>query len=98
MASLTKEELVAKIASKITRYDASSPQAKLSLLQDLIIETLPSIKHGSSDYMQLMSVRCHQPAEIVIAWLDELMYVYLNLPTIKATLDHIEPAQRIKPY
>lgn len=97
MASLTKEELVAKIAREILHYDASSPQAKLSLLQDLIIETLPSIKHGSSDYTQLMSVRCHRPAENVTAWLDELMRVYLNLPTIKATLNHINCTDQLPP-
>ncbi len=95
---MTKEQLVAKIAHDIICYNASSSQAKLSLLQDLIIETLPDVEHGSSDYMQLMSVRCHKNAEQVVAWLEELMQTYLNLPKVKDTLAHIDPAQMTKPY
>lgn len=98
MEGLTREQRVAKIAHDIVGYDASSHQAKLSLLQDLIIETLPNVRHGSSEYMRLMSVRCHQPAENVVAWLEKLMLCYSELPVVKATLAQLESAVMNKLY
>jgi hypothetical protein len=98
MDSMTREQLVVKIANDIVCYNEYSPQVKLSLLQDLIIETLPHIEHGSPEYMKLMSVRCHKPAEDIIAWVDALMHVYLTIPKVSNTLSQLPAAILIKPY
>ena len=98
LASLTREQLVAKIAYDITRYNNESPQAKLSLLQDLIIETLPHVEQDSPDYLKLMSVRCHKPPEDVVTWLDDLMHVYLSIPKVRETLATLRPADLDHPY
>ena len=95
---LTKEQLAAKIASDIVGYGSSSPQAQLSLLQDLLIELLPQVGHGSPSYMRLMAVRCHKPAENVAAWLTPLMSEYIQISSVNASLASMSPEDRITPY
>jgi len=94
----SKDQLAAKIASDIVGYGSTSPQAQLSLLQDLIIELLPQVEHGSTQYWRLMAVRCHKPAEKVNEWLTMLMSEYLQNSSVKATLESLSPEDRINPY
>ncbi len=84
--SLNTEQRIAKIAHDIVGYAGSSPQAQLSLLQDLIIELLPHVERDSPEYVRLTSVRVHTPAEHVNAWVGRLMAQYLKLEKVQATL------------
>jgi hypothetical protein len=95
---MNRDQLVVKIASDIVSYGDTSPQAQLSLLQDLIIELLPQVEHGSPQYWQLMSVRCHKPAENVTDWLTSLMSVYLEFPLVQATKAALPREALITPY
>jgi hypothetical protein len=95
---LTKDQRVAKIATEIVGYGDSSPQAQLSLMRELILELLPHISHGSADYMRLMSVCCHTPAENVNAWLMKLMHVYLQIPAVNESFASMSAEDQAASY
>ena len=95
---LTKEQHIAKIIFDISKHDANNSQAKLSLLQDLIIALLPHVKEGNNIYKKLMSVRCNAPSENIIQWIDGMAKVYLADPNVAQVLISLTKEQMDRPY
>jgi 16S rRNA C1402 N4-methylase RsmH len=96
-ATLSKSQLVVKIANDITQY--RDKQVKLSLLQDLIINLLPDTgEHDSPTNRKLQSIRCHMNSEDVTGWLDAILMTYLQTPGGAQTFETLTPTQVLTPY
>lgn len=83
---MTKEHIVAQIAYSIVNYE--NVRDKLSLLQDLIITTLPHVERGDTHWHDLMSARCNQRVDDICIWLNGFMKAYLAIPQVSAALPH----------
>jgi hypothetical protein len=96
--NLDREHLAAKIALDIVQYTSVNRQAKLSLLQDLIINLLPYSEKGNSLYHKLQIVRCHKSSENVTDWLDALLKLYIEDSHVKQCISELTDEQKNEPY
>ena len=95
---LGKHQLLAKIAHDITQYSNADKQAKLSLLQDLIIMLLTDADEDDVTHRKLQSIRCHMNSEDVTEWMDAMLLEYLRSPIGAQSFTTLTPIHVISPY
>jgi len=96
---MSKEQRIAKIMFDIARYDENNSQIKLSLLQDLVLDSLLlNLTADASLYHKLTSIRCHSASEDVAKWIDKMAKVYIEDPRVKCVLSGLTNEQLSNPY
>ncbi len=79
VSGMSKEQVAIKIAHDILKYPADDAQAKLSLLQDLVITLLPGARESVDLTKALQGCRSRCNSEDVVKWMDALLALYLSL-------------------
>jgi hypothetical protein len=95
---LSKEQVAIKICHEILKYPAGDAQAKLSLLQDLVITLLPGARESADLTRKLQGCRSRHNSEDVAEWVDALLALYMKSDQASSLIGTLTSEQLEHPY